>query len=133
MVTLTDNSLQVSVREGAVRVSLGNTVASAISGEMLRLDEFGNTERLGVARYGEHWAWVAQLAHVPALDELTLAEFLHWLVREHGWQLEFASAELARYAETVELYGSIDGMSGEEALATVMMATRWRYSLTEGR
>ena len=132
MATLNGNSLQVSVREGAVRVSQGNTVALATAGEMLHLDEFGNTEKLAVPRYGEHWTWVAQLARVPALDDLTLAEFLHWLVREHGWQLEFANPELAQDASTVALYGSIDGMSGEDALAAVMMATQWRYRLTDG-
>jgi ferric-dicitrate binding protein FerR (iron transport regulator) len=132
MAQLTDSSLQVSVREGAVRVSDGNMFVSAIAGEMLHLDEFGNTEKLAVSTYGKRWTWVSKLARVPALEELTLAEFLHWLVREYGWQLEFKSPELARYAGTVELFGSIDGLSGEEALATVMLATRWHYRLTEG-
>lgn len=132
MVHLTRDALEVSVREGEVRVEQGNTVASAIAGEKLQLYESGHTQKSSVLEYGEQWNWVTQLAPVPVLDELTLAEFLRWLTREHGWQLEFATPELDRYADTVELYGSIDGLSGEEALETVMISAGWQYRLTEG-
>ncbi len=132
MVRLTRNSLEVSVREGEVRVAQGDSAGSAIAGEMLQLFESGHTEKSSILEYGEHWTWVTELSPVPVLDELTLAQFLRWLTREHGWQLEFASPELDRYAGMVELYGSIDGLSGEEALEVVMIAAGWRYRLTEG-
>jgi ferric-dicitrate binding protein FerR (iron transport regulator) len=132
MAQLTGDSLEVTVREGAVSISQGKVVATANAGELLQLDESGQTRRLFVPEHGEHWAWVTQLAPMPVLEGLTLAEFLHWLAREQGWQLEFATPELARYAATVELHGSIDGLSGEEALAAVITTTGWRYKLTNG-
>jgi ferric-dicitrate binding protein FerR (iron transport regulator) len=132
MAQLTSNSLEVTVREGAVRVAQNDTVATALAGEMLSLDESGRTGKSLVPEYGEHWAWVTQLAPVPALEGLTLAEFLQWLAREQGWRLEYATPELARHAATVELHGSIDGLSGEEALAAVMASTGWRYTLADG-
>jgi ferric-dicitrate binding protein FerR (iron transport regulator) len=132
MAQLTGDLLEVSVREGAVHVAQGNVVATALAGEILKLDESGHTQRLEIPEYGEYWAWVTQLAPMPVLEGLTLAEFLRWLTREQGWQLEFASPELARRAGRVELHGSIEGMSGEEALAAVMTSTGWQYRLTGG-
>lgn len=132
MAKLSGDLLEVSVREGAVHVAQGNALATALAGELLQLDESGHTQRLEVPEYGEYWAWVTQLAPVPDLERLTLAEFLHWLTREQGWRLEFASPELARRAGRVELHGSIEGMSGEEALAAVMASTGWQYRLTDG-
>jgi FecR protein len=132
MVRLAGKSLDVSVRQGTVRVTQGNVVLTTHTGEMLQLDQAGHTQRLAVPQYGEYWAWVTQLAPVPALEGLTLADFLDWLTREQGWQLQFANAELARDAGTVELHGSIDGLSGEEALFAVMRSTGWRYRLEGG-
>jgi ferric-dicitrate binding protein FerR (iron transport regulator) len=132
MARLTGNLLEVTVREGAVHIAQGKVVATANAGELLQLNETGQTQRLHVPEYGEHWAWVTQLAPKPVLEGLTLTEFLHWLVREHGWQLEFATPDLARHAATVDLHGSIDGLSGEEALAAVMTTTGWRYTLADG-
>jgi FecR protein len=132
MVQLTGGSIDVSVREGVVRVAQGNSVATARAGEMLQLDQSGQIQRLPVARYGEHWAWATQLAQVPVLDGLTLADFLRWLAREQGWQLEFAAPELAADARKVELHGSIDGLSGEQALSAVMLSTGWQYTLADG-
>jgi ferric-dicitrate binding protein FerR (iron transport regulator) len=132
MVQLSGNSLDVSVREGTVRVAKGNTVAMANAGEMLQLDESGRTLKLDLIEYGQHWEWAARLAPVPDINGLSLAEFLRWLAREQGWHLEYATPELARLAESVELRGSIEGLSGEEALKLVMMSTGWRYKLENG-
>lgn len=132
MARLVDDSLEVTVREGEVRVTQGDNEVAALAGEMLSLDQSGQIEKSLVPKYGAHWAWVTQLAPVPVLDELTLAEFLYWIAREHGWQLEFATPELERHATTVELHGSVEGLSGEDALAAVMASTGWRYHLADG-
>lgn len=132
MAALAGDVLEVSVREGAVRVAQGDVVATAHAGELLQLDASGHTRKLDVPRHGEYWSWVTQLAPVPAIEGLTLAEFLRWLTREQGWQLEFASPELILRAGKVVLSGSIDGMNGEEALAAVMTSTGWRYTLADG-
>jgi ferric-dicitrate binding protein FerR (iron transport regulator) len=132
MLRLAGGSLDVSVREGSVRVAQDGVVSSAIAGEMLHLDEAGHTQKLAIPEYGEYWHWVTQLAPVPTLEGMTLAEFLHWLVREQGWQLQFESPDLARDAGMVELHGSIDGLSGEDALSAVMKSTGWRYRLQDG-
>lgn len=132
MVELTARSLDVSVREGAVHVAQGNVVTTASAGELLQLDPSGRVQRQPVPEYGEHWAWVTELAQAPDLERLTLAEFLRWLAREQGWRLEFAMPELAGYAGKVELHGSIEGLSGEDALSVVMRSTGWRYRLESG-
>jgi ferric-dicitrate binding protein FerR (iron transport regulator) len=132
MVRLTDASLDISVREGAVRVAQGSTSITAFAGEMLRLDEAGRTLKIPVAHYGEPWAWVTQLASMPVIEGLSLSEFLVWLTREQGWQLEFATPELAVKASNIELHGSVAGLDGRQGLAAVMASTGWHYRLQGG-
>ena len=132
MAILIDDSLEVSVREGAVRVSQGNHVETAFAGEIWQLDATGRTQKSNIPEYGDHWAWITALASVPDLEEMSLSEFLHWVAREQGWQLEFATSELAHIAAAVELHGSIQGLTHEDALAVVMTSTGWRYTLEDG-
>jgi len=129
---LSEEVLQVSVREGMVRITQPNRVTTGNAGEMVELNGSGQIRTVPVLEYGEHWAWVTQLAPKVSLEDLNLSEFLHWLAREQGWQLEFATTDLARVARHVELFGSIEGLSGEDALSTVMSATRWSYRLENG-
>lgn len=132
MARLSHDRLEVSVREGIVRLDYGAGAASAKSGEVISLDDHGRTQSMQVSRYGRHWAWTARLAQSPALNGTTLAEFLAWLTREEGWQLSYASQELARAAESVELSGDIGDLGGEESLAAVMTITGWQYTLIDG-
>lgn len=132
MVELDADALTVSVREGAVRIVQGGESRTANDGEVLRLDTAGNVSRTSVPSFGANWAWVTQLAAMPALDGRTLAEFLRWLAREQGWRLDYASPSIARDATEVELHGSVQGLSAEDALAAVMASTGWEYRLTDG-
>lgn len=133
VVRVSNDALQVSVRDGAVNVTQGDRVSAARAGEMLTVDHSGIRQRSAIASYGEPWSIFSALAAVPKLEGLTLREFLQWLAHEYGWQVDYASAEIERDAATVELHGSIDGLSGEDALAAVMTSSGWQYSLTDGR
>jgi ferric-dicitrate binding protein FerR (iron transport regulator) len=133
LVSLTGQSLEVSVREGSVRVIRGTNVDTAHAGEMLEVHTTGRPQRVPILTYGERWDWVTQLTSAPTLDGMNLSEFLQWLAREQGWRLDYESPKLARDAAGVELHGSIEGLSGEEALSAVMTSTGWRYRLEDGR
>ena len=77
MVRLAGQSLEVSVRKGAVRVEHERVAETARAGEMLRLNASGIPLKTRILEYGHRWAWVAQLASTPDLEGLKLAEFLH--------------------------------------------------------
>jgi hypothetical protein len=66
------------------------------------------------------------------LEAHTLAEFLAWLSRENGWVITYATGSLERSARGVELNGSIAGLDGEQALASVVATVGWRYTLLDG-
>lgn len=133
LVSLADNTLEVSVREGSVAVLRGPDVETARAGEMLQLQPTGRPQRFSIPTYGERWDWVTELVSAPVLDGLKLSEFLDWLAREQGWRLDYESPDVAQDAAAVELHGSVEGLSGEEALAAVMTSTGWRYHLQDGR
>lgn len=132
MVVLDGDTLTISVREGAVHILQGANSEMARDGERVTLGAAGNMSRASVPSYGDYWAWVAELTVAMPLDGRTLAEFLHWLAREQGWQLDYASPTVARDATRVEVHGSIDGLSAEDALAVVMGSTGWEYRLADG-
>ena len=96
------------------------------------MGQSGQVQRRTAPEYGERWNWVAELAPSPDLERMTLAQFLMWLVREQGWELTYSTQELATVATSVELHGSIEGLSGEDALGVVMDSTGWRYRLENG-
>jgi ferric-dicitrate binding protein FerR (iron transport regulator) len=133
VVSLTDGTLEVGVREGSVRVERGTLVETAHAGQMLQLQSTGEARRMTIRPYGDRWEWITNVAPVPVLEGLALADFLEWLARELGWRLDYASPELAREAGGVVLHGSIEGLNGEEALAAVMASAGWTYRLTDGQ
>jgi len=131
-VRLLADGLEVSVREGMVRLERDSDIVTARAGESLRLEHDGHVRREAILPHGERWQWVTQLGPVLDLNDRTLAEFLEWLSRENGWRVIFATASLQRDAQSIELSGSVDGLGPEEALASVMATVAWRYTLADG-
>ena len=59
----------------------------------------------------------------------SLQEFLDWMARERGLQLRFASPEVAASAPGIVLNGSIDGMTLDEALESVLPTCRMSHRI----
>jgi ferric-dicitrate binding protein FerR (iron transport regulator) len=128
---LDESRLRVRVRSGIVSVSDGRETVSGSAGAELTSSS-GQILRGRAPVYGPDWDWVA--AAVPAFDieGRTLAAFLAHLTREHGWTIRFSSPVVERTAADTVLHGSIDGLSAEDSLATVVPAAGLRYALRDG-
>ncbi len=122
-VRVDDDTLRVRVRDGVVDVENASRSHRAEAGTEVRLEE-GRVERAPLPTHGAVWDWTVAIAPAFALDGATLAHFLAWLERESGWQVTWASDDLARGAPEIDLFGpEIEHMSPDQALEAVMAIT----------
>ena len=133
LVSVLDDSFEISVREGSVNVERNNgTTLTATAGEALHLDREGSARRETILNYGDRWEWASRLGQPMQLEGRSLSEFFTWLSRENGWEVNYATASLERSARRVELHGSIAGLDGEQALASVVATAGWQFTLSNG-
>jgi ferric-dicitrate binding protein FerR (iron transport regulator) len=132
-VRLTEGSLRVRVREGAVVLSQGDRREAAEAGGELVVDSTGAFTRGTVATYGTEWDWVVGLAPAFVIEGSRLGDFLSWVSRETGWALQFPSEEVAQSLSAVVLHGSIGGLEPEEALSAVLPTCGLTHRVGAGR
>ena len=125
--------LRVRVREGRVRVTDGQRSVEGRAGEQVTLLATGDIRREPVARTGGEWAWVGEIAPPFDIENKPLADFLHWVARETGREITFASTASEEEAAHVVLRGSVEGLTPERALAAVLATTRLGYSESNGQ
>ena len=130
-VRLRPSSLRVRVRSGLVALRRTGQETTGRTGTEL-LVEADRVVSRGVAVHGPQWAWTSSLAPTIPIEGRALRAVLEELCREHGWTLRYAGAALAREASEATLHGSIEGLSGEDALAAVFAASGFGHRLENG-
>jgi ferric-dicitrate binding protein FerR (iron transport regulator) len=100
--------LAVSVREGEVRVDGRFYEETASAGQQLTLTGGGRPGVVNISRYGDAWAWAEATAPAAELDGRTVYEFLLWVSRETGLELEFEADSAAELARKERLRGTVD-------------------------
>ncbi len=128
---LMDSRFRVRVRSGVVEVNDGRETASGGAGIEITAGA-GPMLRGRAPVYGPEWDWIAEVAPGFDIEGRTLAAFLAHVSRDHGWTLGYASPLVERTAAETVLHGSVDGLSGEESLATVVPASGLRFTLRDG-
>lgn len=114
MTGIASTGMTVSVREGAVTVAGGYHDARATAGESVLFNGTDNPVFIPVSPHGPAWRWAEQLA--PAARINSPHEFVHWVARETGLQVHYASAESERIARDAEIFGDATGMEPRKAL-----------------
>jgi hypothetical protein len=123
------NRLTVRVRDGAVRLSTRSAIYEAAAGSEIQLGADGGIERTRAAPWSEDWRWVETVRPPVAIEGTTLLSFLDWASRESGRVWRFADPESRRDAEGIVLHGSIEGLTVEEALSTVLPSCGFRHRI----
>ena len=118
-VRVTGDELRVRVRDGRVNVRRGGEMRQAAPGAQLTLTAAGML--LSPADgFGPDWDWIVRAVRTPPIQGRSLAEFLAWVEREGGRRIRFGDQAIERAAATTIVYGVIEGLSVEEALAAVL-------------
>lgn len=123
------SSMRVRVREGKVTLDGRAAAVEVSAGHELQLGEDGSTTRRDLIPSGADWLWIAPITPLLELEGRTLQEFLDWIARERGLRVQFASAEDAAAARRTILSGSIDGMTLDEALDSVLPTCRMSHRI----
>lgn len=125
--------LDVAVREGRVDVTQSAVEHVAVAGERLLLGNDGETERREVAPDSDFWRWATALAPDFDIENRSLLEFLKWVARETGLELEFANTDTRMSAMRTDLHGSINDFTPLEALESVLATTAFSYRIDGNR
>ncbi|MDQ1302367.1 MAG: transrane sensor [Pseudomonadota bacterium] len=131
-VRVAPDAMLVSVREGRVEVSGTGPVTQADAGEQVLLKADGSIQRQSVERTAALWDWTQEVTPPFAIEQRTLSEFLVWVSRETGREIEFGSPRLQSSAAEIVLRGSIAGLRPDAALAAVMATTPLDYTADRG-
>jgi ferric-dicitrate binding protein FerR (iron transport regulator) len=138
---VTEEALEVRVREGRIALAASGDVGELTveAGHGFRVARAG-AEALGPEpASGPGWDWVQEAAPPMVIEGRSLSEFLEWYARERGVSVRFASADARAGAAATVLRGSIEGMSPDEALSSVLATSGVRAArsgselLVEGR
>lgn len=129
-VRIEDDALRVAVREGRVDVVTDGNRLAASAGELLRLAQGGQPQREAIGPDAELWRWAMEVAPVFDIENRSLMEFLQWAARETGRKLTFANDAVRASAMRAILHGSIEGLSPDEAVDSVLATSGLTYRVT---
>ena len=132
-VTSTESGLDVAVREGRVDVRDASLTYSARIGERLTLVPGQAADIAVLQLHDDYWNWIDALAPTYDISNKTLLEFLKWAARETGRELQFKTNELRMSAMRTDIHGSIEGLTPDEALESILLTTNVRYRIEDAR
>lgn len=131
MAEVDNGRLIVSVREGRVRIDGAYHNRTAETGKQVTLVGRAQPTVLDIATYGDNWQWVELAAPVVDVDRHSIHDFLLWVSRETGLDLEFENLAVEQDAQDEELRGSVN-TEPREALRQRLLTTDFRSSIDEG-
>ncbi|HZN54576.1 MAG TPA: FecR family protein [Candidatus Polarisedimenticolaceae bacterium] len=123
--------LLVRVREGQVRLRGRHRPATAAAGRVIVAD--GTKVLVADDPQGsEGWDWAEAAVPMMAIEGRPLADFLAWAARERGVRVRYAGPDLSRKAPSIVLRGSVEGMTLDQAVASVMATSGLTYRWEAG-
>jgi len=123
-VQVTGNMTRVRVREGRVLLERASGVPTDIAaGDELRVAGEDLRWQHGLVSFGAEWEWSAAIAPALEIENRPLAEFLTWMAREHGWQVQYTDETLQHRTLEIRLHGSLDQLDGAAMLERVSLVT----------
>lgn len=128
-VRLQSESMRVRVRSGRVVVTDGDDSIEVGASEQIEIGTGGHAIRGRIAPDAADWRWIDRVVPPMDIEGRRLDTFLLWVAREKGWRLQTENSGGASDPATIELNGTIEGMTLEQALDSVMLTSRWQYRL----
>ena len=130
-VRVSETSLRLRVRAGAVEIRRGTRLTPAAAGTETTVTARGTTVRQ-IPAFGAEWAWTTDLAPPFAIDGRPLRAFLEHVAAEEGWTLRYADPAVADAAGRTILHGSVEGLRAEDALRVALATSGLEYRRQNG-
>ena len=127
LVELATTGLTVRVREGVASVDARGERVTASTGQVVTVEASGEVVRSALSPGDRSMDWAADVASPIEIEGVTLGAFLDWAMRERGVGLRFEDPSLTEKARGIVLRGSIEGMTFDEAIDSVMATTGLRH------
>ena len=108
MTSVDGDDLTVSVREGQVAIAGSYRDETATAGQQLMLSGRGSPTILDITGYGKDWEWIEPMAPVPHFDGRPVHEFLTWVSRETGLQLQYEGKDAEELATGSTFFGAVE-------------------------
>jgi hypothetical protein len=122
MLTVSGDALDLSVREGSLRLS-GPQAVAVSAGDAVHVDGAGNVAHRALQAGDPAWRWVGTPLYPFDPDGQTMLALLHWVTQEKQCALTFDDEATRRRAEQTVLHGAIRGLSVDDALAQMLATT----------
>lgn len=126
-VQVDSREMTVSVREGRVRISTGQSEQTVIAHRSLVVFDDGSVRDAPLAPYAAAWNWTGELAPDFPIDGRSLAQCLEWFSHETGHGIVYATAAIRSRAEQTAMSGSISGLPPLESLDAMLATTSLAY------
>jgi ferric-dicitrate binding protein FerR (iron transport regulator) len=124
---------RVRVREGRVLLTRASgTPTDIAAGDELQVAGEYMSWRRGLPSFGSDWKWSAGIAPALEIESRPLAEFLTWMAREHGWQIQYRDEALQRQTLDIRLHGSVAQLDSAAMLERVALVTGVPLEAREG-
>ncbi|HEU5250331.1 MAG TPA: FecR family protein [Thermoanaerobaculia bacterium] len=123
---------RLRVREGNVRLDRGGSPVLTGAGRELVVRGDGTLSEGAIAISGPQWDWVLATAPTIEIEGVKVVRFLDWIARETGWRVEYADEEATSLADSVELHGSIAGLTPVDATGVVLSSAGLGYRVSDG-
>jgi ferric-dicitrate binding protein FerR (iron transport regulator) len=127
----TPDALRIRVREGEVRLDSPTRAApvAGVAGEELAIDNHGRLARRTLRSSDPAWRWAEALATASDVNGRPLLQFLSWVARETGRQLQFQEPDVEVLARDVILHGTVRDLAPMDALDLMLSTTDLEYVL----
>jgi len=132
-VAVTNQSLDIAVREGRVDVRNDLDSYAARMGERLTLVQGEAATVSELDTHDDYWDWIVELTPAFDMTNKSLLDFLKWAARETGRDLQFESDESRMFAMRTDVHGSVEGLTPEEALQAILATTSVRYRIADDK
>ena len=132
MAGVTATGVTVSVREGQVRF-VGNAVdATAAAGQQVRLRGNARPSYTNISAHGEIWHWVEKISPAVIVDKRSAHEFIVWVARESGLDVQFADDAAEQLARTTIMNGGSGILEPRTALQVLLQTTTLQADIEGG-
>lgn len=123
MVTAREDGWSVQVREGEVEIFDDGFADRLQPGERIVIAENNLVSEENVTIHDPSWHWTESARPAFNIDGRPVDEYLQWVARETGKELQYASTPARTSAEKSRLSGSISNLGATESLSHVLPAT----------